>query len=113
MFLPERQLWEGTLDGKKPQRRAKDVQVLAWDDFGTTELRGGADDWKVAVVEEVVSARYDGNRPILFTSNVPLEAAGAKFGARVKSRLREMVGDRHRVVVDHDWRTGEPYGSGA
>lgn len=112
MFLPERQLWEGTLDGTKPQRRAKDVQVLAWDDFGTTELRG-ADDWKVAVVEEVVSARYDAGRPILFTSNVPLEAAGAKFGARVKSRLREMVGDRHRVVVDHDWRTGEPYGSGA
>lgn len=105
-YITDGALWRRWLDREAPERRARDVQVLIWDDWASVEE---AKPWQRDLVEHIVSARYDANRPIVLTSNEPLAKAGALYGARVASRLRQMVGERLIELVDVDWRTGEAH----
>lgn len=86
------------------------VPVLLWDDWSSTET---PPEWMRDRVESLIMRRYDACRPVVFTSNAPLGDATKKWGARVGSRLHEMVGSRRAEIVDHDWRTGEAYGASA
>lgn len=105
-YLTDGVLWRRWLDREAPERRARDVRVLVWDDWASVEE---AKPWQRDLVEHIVSARYDANRPIVFTSNEPITKAAVLYGARVASRLRQMVGERLIELVDVDWRTGEAH----
>jgi DNA replication protein DnaC len=95
------------------------VPILAIDELG----KGRKTDFELAIIDEIVSRRYNARRMILATTNFPLsrhsgdrgddtrnlavagqETLAERLGDRVYSRLREMcrfvevVGEDHRVV---------------
>jgi hypothetical protein len=82
---------------------ASRCRVLALDDLGTTEA---LDKRQRDAIEAIVCARYDGNRPILVTSNLTLAEVGRLHGERVASRLTEMCGRQQVQLIGYDWRTG-------
>lgn len=83
--------------------RAGEVPLLVLDDFGAGEA---ASEWAIDQIEAVVCRRYDATLPIVITSNLRLDAARGRYGERVYSRLREMVGEKGFLEVSGpDWRT--------
>lgn len=90
------------------------VPVLAIDELG----KGRKTDFEEAIIDEIVSRRYNARRMILATTNFPISGGGGatnlsipgqetlaeRLGDRVYSRLREVcrfvevVGEDHRIV---------------
>lgn len=82
--------------------RARDAGLLVLDDVGTTEeVRA----WQRDVFEQIICSRYDGDRPILLTSNLALPELADVYGERVGSRLTEMCGRSQEALVGMDWRS--------
>lgn len=120
VYLPEAELYQRMrVTARAPHGARVDVDVvavasrcwvLALDDLGTTEA---LKPWQRDALEAIVCARYDGNRPILATSNLELHATApgsrtiaALHGERVASRLTEMCGRRMVRLEGWSWRTG-------
>ncbi len=72
----------------------REVDVLAIDEIG----KGGRNrDFEQGILDEVISIRYNANRPTLFGTNYPPNKdSGWKFGAEgeVKETLEQRVGQR-------------------
>lgn len=78
--------------------------LLILDDFGSTKASGA---WQERL-ERLVCARYANALCTVFTSNVPIESMcdpkNPHYGARVGSRLSEMVGRNAVALKGPDWR---------
>lgn len=95
---------------------AADLVVL--DDLGTTEQLAP---WQRDAIEALICGRYNADRPVFITSNLPLSAPGhapsiaGRYGERVASRLIELLGGRrlpgYREIVGYDWRSDRPHTS--
>lgn len=100
------------------------IRVLVVDDLGTTEKVGP---WHRDTMETLITARYNGNRPTLFTSNMRLDSEDedeatirSTYGDRVWSRFLECLGrplrsgprrgyrPGHHELVGMDWRADVP-----
>lgn len=112
VYMPEAQLYKRLEDIRRAPFGEKHVdviavlsrcRVLALDDLGTTEA---LDKRQRDAIEAIVCARYDGNKPILVTSNLTLSDVGRLHGERVASRLTEMCGRQQVQLIGYDWRTG-------
>lgn len=115
VYLPEAQLYKRLEEIRRAPFGEKHVdvvavasrcRVLALDDLGTTEA---LDKRQRDAIEAIVCARYDGNRPILVTSNLTLAEVGRLHGERVASRLTEMCGRQQVQLIGYDWRTGSEH----
>lgn len=90
-----------------------DVEVLAIDELG----KGRNTDWELAVVDELISRRYNGMKTLLATTNyAPGMASGAEANlslAGVQQSLGDRVGDRvfSRLMemVDFQQVSGDDY----
>lgn len=71
-----------------------EAKILLLDDLTEAHL---GDDWSSRTIADILSARYDAQRPTLITSNLPLSAIGGRIG----SRLAEAT---PIVVVAYDYR---------
>lgn len=91
-----------------------DVPVLIIDELG----KGLATDWQNAILDELISKRYNRSVTTLFSTNYPFEISGRvspksdafervtlaqRIGARMASRLREMCA--FRAIDAPDYRT--------
>lgn len=92
--------WSGDKD---PLKQFGDTQIFVLDDLGTE----GTKEYVVQAIERLICYRYDHELPMVFTSNVPwseiVHAKSPRYGARVASRLHQMVTERH-VLGGIDWR---------
>jgi len=90
-----------------------DIDVLAIDELG----KGRNTDWELAVVDELISRRYNGMKTLLATTNY---APGVETGAQanlaldgVQQSLGDRVGDRTfsrlMEMVDFQWVQGEDF----
>jgi DNA replication protein DnaC len=93
--------WSGDKD---PLKQLADAQVLVLDDFGIE----GTKDIVVSAIERLICYRYDHELPMVLTSNLSwreiVHAKSPRYGARVASRLHQMVTERH-VLGGIDWRS--------
>jgi len=82
--------------------RACQVPVLVLDDFGACEQRSL---WTLDKVERLFCSRYNAMLPVVITSNVSFHDLAARYGARIHSRLCEMVTPRGLLELEgQDWR---------
>jgi len=90
-----------------------DVEVLAIDELG----KGRNTEWELAVVDELISRRYNGMKTVVATTNY---APGVETGAQanlslegVQQSLGDRVGDRTfsrlMEMVDFQWVQGEDF----
>ena len=70
---------------KHPVELAVKSELLIFDDLGQV----GRTEFDRELVYEIVSARYEGNRPTLFTSNVSPDRLGERLGGALGSRIYE------------------------
>jgi DNA replication protein DnaC len=93
-----------------------DIEVLAIDELG----KGRNTDWELAVVDELISRRYNGMKTLLATTNY---APGVETGAQanlalegVQQSLGDRVGDRTfsrlMEMVDFQWIQGDDFRGG-
>jgi DNA replication protein DnaC len=93
-----------------------DVEILAIDELG----KGRNTEWELAVVDELISRRYNGMKTLLATTNY---APGVETGAQanlsiegVQQSLGDRIGDRTfsrlMEMVDFQWVQGEDFRGG-
>lgn len=73
--------------------RLETVPALLLDDLGAEKLT----EWAEAVLERILSVRYDLERPTFFSSNLTESGLAAVFSARTASRIAGLV--REAIVV--------------
>ena len=92
--------WSGDKD---PLLQLSQADVLVLDDMGTE----GTHEKVVEAIERLIVFRYENELPTFITSNLAWErVSGGKapiYGARVASRLKQMVTKIH-VLAGIDWR---------
>ena len=76
---------------KRTMRRCMDVPFLVMDDCG---IRSASESFK-SIVHAIINARTTGNKPTVFTSNLPIEDMAKVFDARLYDRMRDMCLDIH------------------
>ncbi|TMZ43386.1 DNA replication protein, partial [Klebsiella pneumoniae] len=69
---------------KRTMRRCMDVPFLVMDDCG---IRSASESFK-SIVHAIINARTTGNKPTVFTSNLPIEDMAKVFDARLYDRIR-------------------------
>ena len=74
------------IDSEQEFRRYADTDVLLVDDIGA----GKQSEWTEEVNFRLVNARYENQRPTIFTTNLKAEQIRKALGDRVTSRLNEM-----------------------
>src|SRR5690606_20660486 len=70
---------------KRTMRRCMDVPFLVMDDVG---IRSASESFK-SIVHAIINARTTGNKPTVFTSNLPIEEMRNVFDARLYDRMRD------------------------
>lgn len=98
--------------------RAISASVLVIDDLGVTSALNR---WQRDFMEQLFVRRYRDNRPVMISANLPLQAQGKahsiarQYGARVASRLVEMLGGNlaglpgYILLRGYDWRTDQEH----
>lgn len=76
---------------KRTMRRCIEVPFLVMDDVG---IRSASESFK-SIVHGIINARTTGNKPTVFTSNLPIEDMATVFDARLYDRMRDMCLDIH------------------
>lgn len=66
--------------------RCKDVKNLFLDDLGGERLKD-SNDYSLAVISEILDARYRSGRPVYWTSNLSPEDLPTRYGSRLASRI--------------------------
>lgn len=109
LYLPESDLWEwmraewrGRAGGPSLIVRLAGVQVLVFDDLGSTEQ---LHEWQRDALETLVGRRYNAGMPLICTSNLTIPMLSDRYGERVASRLAEMCSRRQVLLRGFDWRT--------
>lgn len=84
---------------KRTMRRCMDVPFLVMDDCG---IRSASESFK-SIVHAIINARTTGNKPTVFTSNLPIEEMRNVFDDRLYDRIRDMCLD---IYFDGDSKRG-------
>lgn len=112
-YLPEHALihaWRMTnnYDNKKKMEwgqmviaRAKTVDWLMIDDFGQSRR---TTDGALDAVEDLIMQRYESNKPVIITSNLPPKGIVEFRGERIWSRLKGMAKNNIFELGGRDWR---------
>ncbi len=74
---------------KRTMRRCMDVPFLVMDDCG---IRSASESFK-SIVHAIINARTSGNKPTVYTSNLPIEDMAKVFDARLYDRIRDQCLD--------------------
>lgn len=69
--------------------------LLVLDDIGVEQVTGSG--WAEDRMYQLISERHDQHRPAVFTSNLPLEDLGRRYGERTLWRIAEMCGPANIV----------------
>ena len=80
-------------EAEDPNERAFAADLVVLDDLGAEYVRrsGEGTAWAEEQVYRLVNRRYEDMRPLVVTSNCALQDLPSRVGARVASRLLEMV----------------------
>lgn len=84
----------GTQEEPESNERAFVADMLVLDDLGAEYIRrsqGGETAWAEERLYLLINRRYEDMRPVIVTSNASLSELPSRVGARVASRLLEMV----------------------
>lgn len=76
---------------KREMRRCMDVPFLVMDDVG---IRSASESFK-SIVHAIINARTTGNKPTVFTSNLPIEEMARVFDKRLYDRIRDQCMTMH------------------
>lgn len=99
LFYEQRELFkalQGTFDSASTQRETEilgpviHAEVLVLDDLGA----GRTTAWGRDVMHDIITQRYNDNRPLIMTSNLPIDSdKPRRAGADAQFSLRERLGD--------------------
>lgn len=90
------------VDHETEFRRYANADLLVLDDIGAAK----GSEWTEEINYRIINHRYEAERPMLITSNVPTGQLGAALGDRVASRLTEMC--QRVVLTGTDRRRSRP-----
>ncbi len=83
------QLADSAMNKTRPFEVAKVANLLFVDDLGTERLNVKAYGNELLPMLDLLTARYEGNRPTIITSNLSLERIGERYSERLASRVAE------------------------
>lgn len=74
---------------KRTMRRCMSVPFLVMDDVG---IRSASESFK-SIVHGIINARTTGNKPTIYTSNLPIEEMARVFDRRLYDRMRDQCAE--------------------
>lgn len=102
--------WDGNKGGEDILESLVQVEILAIDELGKRPMKP----WELAILDQLISRRYNAGRTLLATTNLVVEDDGADLHARrladevqdrIQSRLIEMCDFLH--LTGPDYRRGK------